>query len=254
MPSVAGKSSYRLILRISSRVDARREIYCLRKDQGFRARYAGQRFRKPEIVVRGGRFARLSVEARGCSRAQQGRELMQGRIASCLKPSMPVLLDDWLPRLLGWVDGQRVLCIPHEGKTTLDHRHCAKAGCMAHSGDHLSSCGTTAARCVAVKRSLQALCAQGGRPETMVRLVCQERGLVSGRPGVRPQPLTSQRWIPRRIASVSGSRAWQNRPLKSNGWFRLFKRWGRAPWPAICPRKTMDPQLEGLRDGLARSR
>ena len=187
------------------RVDARRDLLPA-QGPGVHRHYAGQRFRKPEIVVRGGRFARLSVEARVVRGTQQGRELMQGRIVFLLEePSMRVLLDDWLPRLFPMDGGQQFLCIPHEGKSDLDRSIARKLAAWRIPGTILSSCGTTTAPiCVAVKRSLQALCAQGGRPETMVRLVCQElEGWYLGDLAALAAALTSQRWIPRRIASVS---------------------------------------------------
>lgn len=102
---------------------------------------------------------------------------MQGRIVFLLEePSMRVLLDDWLPRLFpGWVDGQQFLCIPHEGKSDLDRSIARKLAAWRIPGDHFVVLrDNDGADCAAVKRSLQALCAQGGRPETMVRLVCQE--------------------------------------------------------------------------------
>ena len=102
----------------------------------------------------------------------------------------------------GW---SAVLCIPHEGKSDLDRSIARKLAAWRIPGDHFVVLrDNDGADCVAVKRSLQALCAQGGRPETMVRLVCQElEGWYLGDLAALAAALTSQRWIPRRIASVS---------------------------------------------------
>ncbi|WZB61935.1 cytoplasmic protein [Achromobacter xylosoxidans] len=172
---------------------------------------------------------------------------MQGRIVFLLEePSMRVLLDDWLPRLFpGWVDGQQFLCIPHEGKSDLDRSIARKLAAWRIPGDHFVVLrDNDGADCIAVKSRLQALCAQGGRPETMVRLVCQELegwylGDLAALAAAFDEPKVD---TPAHRKRFKDPDAWQNRPLKSNGWFRLFKRWGaHAPWPAICPRKTMDP-------------
>jgi hypothetical protein len=102
---------------------------------------------------------------------------MQGRIIFLLEePSMRVLLDDWLPRLFrGWVDGQHFQCVPHEGKTDLDRSIRRKLAAWRIPGDRFVIVrDNDGANCVDLKARLRALCTDGGRPQTLIRLVCQE--------------------------------------------------------------------------------
>ncbi len=102
---------------------------------------------------------------------------MQGRIIFLLEePSMKALLDGLLPRLFpGWTDGQHFQCVPHEGKSDLDRSIPRKLSAWRLPGDRFVVVrDNDSANCIDVKASLKALCAKGGRPETLVRLVCQE--------------------------------------------------------------------------------
>lgn len=102
---------------------------------------------------------------------------MQGRIIFLLEePSMKELLDDWLPRLFpGWVNGQHFQCVRHEGKSDLDRSIPRKLAAWRFPGDRFVIVrDNDGADCVALKGRLQAQCKQAGRPETLVRLVCQE--------------------------------------------------------------------------------
>lgn len=102
---------------------------------------------------------------------------MQGRVIFLLEePSMRVLLDDWLPRLFpGWVDGQHFQCIPHEGKSDLDRSIPRKLAAWRIPGDRFVIVrDNDNANCIDLKGRLRALCAEAGRPETLIRLVCQE--------------------------------------------------------------------------------
>lgn len=102
---------------------------------------------------------------------------MQGRVIFLLEePSMRVLLDDWLPRLFpGWVDGRHFQCVPHEGKNDLDRSIPRKLAAWRIPGDRFVIVrDNDNANCVDLKTRLEALCWQGGRPETLIRLVCQE--------------------------------------------------------------------------------
>lgn len=102
---------------------------------------------------------------------------MYGRIIFLLEePSMQVLLDDLLPRVFpGWVDGEHFQCVPHEGKNDLDRSIPRKLSAWRIPGDRFVVVrDNDNANCVELKARLLALCAQGGRPETLVRLVCQE--------------------------------------------------------------------------------
>lgn len=102
---------------------------------------------------------------------------MQGRIIFLLEePSMRVLLDDWLPRIFpGWVDGQHFQCVPHEGKSDLDRSIPIKLANWRIPGDRFVVVrDNDGADCIKLKAKLKALCVKAGRPETLVRLVCQE--------------------------------------------------------------------------------
>lgn len=102
---------------------------------------------------------------------------MQGRIIFLLEePSMRVLLDNWLPRIFpGWVDGQHFQCVPHEGKSDLDRSIPRKLAAWRIPGDRFVIVrDNDNAECVDLKQRLQGWCAQAGRPDTLVRLVCQE--------------------------------------------------------------------------------
>lgn len=102
---------------------------------------------------------------------------MEGRIIFLLEElSMRVLLDDWLPRLFpGWVKGQHFQCIPHEGKSDLDSSIPRKLAAWRIPGDRFVIVrDNDNANCIDLKARLRALCVQAGRPETLIRLVCQE--------------------------------------------------------------------------------
>ncbi|WP_234369539.1 hypothetical protein [Paracidovorax avenae] len=89
---------------------------------------------------------------------------------------MQVLLDDWLPRLFpGWRDGQHFQCIPHEGKSDLDRSIPRKLAAWRIPGDRFVIVrDNDNADCVDLKNKLRGLCTQGERPETLIRIVCQE--------------------------------------------------------------------------------
>lgn len=171
---------------------------------------------------------------------------MQGRIVFLLEePSMRVLLDDWLPRLFpGWVDGQQFYAYRMKARATW-------IGALRESwlpgafGDHFVVLrDNDGADCVAVKRSLQALCAQGGRPETMVRLVCQELegwylGDLAALAAAFDEPKVD---TPAHRKRFKDPDAWQKPSVEVKRLVPTFQKMGaHAPWPAICPRKTMDP-------------
>ena len=102
---------------------------------------------------------------------------MQGRIIFLLEePSMKVLLDHLLPRLFtGWVEGEHFLCIRHEGKSDLDRSIPRKLGAWRLPGDRFVIVrDNDNTDCVMLKTDLRSLCDKGGRPDTLIRLVCQE--------------------------------------------------------------------------------
>lgn len=102
---------------------------------------------------------------------------MQGRIIFLLEePSMRTLLDALLPRLFpGWVDGEHFQCVPHQGKSDLDRSIPRKLAAWRIPGDRFVVVrDTDGADCVDLKSRLSAMCAKAGRPDSLVRLVCQE--------------------------------------------------------------------------------
>ncbi len=102
---------------------------------------------------------------------------MPGRIVFLLEePSMRALLDGLLPRLIdGWVANRHFLCIPHEGKRDLDSSIARKLRAWRVPDDRFVIVrDNDGADCLVVKQSLQTLCEAAGRPDALVRLVCQE--------------------------------------------------------------------------------
>jgi hypothetical protein len=102
---------------------------------------------------------------------------MAGRVVFLLEePSMKLLLEGLLPRLVpGWVAGEHFLCVPHQGKSDLDVSIPRKLSAWQFPGDRFVVVrANDAADCVAVLKKVKNLCAAAGRPDTLVRLVCQE--------------------------------------------------------------------------------
>lgn len=102
---------------------------------------------------------------------------MQGRIIFLLEePSMKVLLDGLLPRLFpGWQEGRDFQCVPHDGKSDLDRSLRTKLRAWRVPGDRFVVVrDNDNDDCLALKARLVAVCAELGRPDTVVRLVCQE--------------------------------------------------------------------------------
>lgn len=102
---------------------------------------------------------------------------MPGRVIFLLEePSMRVLLENWLPRLFpGWIDGLHFQCIPHEGKSDLDRSIPRKLAAWRIPGDQFVIVrDNDCADCIDLKARLHGMCVKGGRPDTLIRLVCQE--------------------------------------------------------------------------------
>jgi hypothetical protein len=102
---------------------------------------------------------------------------MHGRLVFLLEePSMKQLLAGLLPRLMpGWVEGEHFLCLPHEGKSDLDRSVPRKLAAWQVPGDRFVVLrDNDAAVCEEVKARLVKLCVASGRPDTLVRLACQE--------------------------------------------------------------------------------
>jgi hypothetical protein len=86
--------------------------------------------------------------------------------------SMKVLLDDLLPRLL---PDLQFLCVPHEGKQDLEKSIPRKLRAWREPGVRFCVIrDNDGADCRSLKQALVALCAKGGREDTLVRVACQE--------------------------------------------------------------------------------
>lgn len=102
---------------------------------------------------------------------------MNGRVIFLLEePSMKMLLDGLLPRIFpGWVEKQHFLCVRHEGRSDLEKSIPTKLRGWCIPGDRFVVVrDNDNADCVDLKARLSTMCAENGRPETLVRLVCQE--------------------------------------------------------------------------------
>ena len=102
---------------------------------------------------------------------------MQGRLIFLVEePSMKVLLDGLLPRVFpGWQKGTHFMCVPHEGKSDLDKSAPRKLKEWKVPGDRFVIVrDNDNVDCVALKSRYVAICVVCGRPESVVRLVCQE--------------------------------------------------------------------------------
>lgn len=102
---------------------------------------------------------------------------MEGRLVFLLEePSMKELLEELLPRLFpGWCSGTHFLCVTHEGKTDLDRSIPRKLTAWRTPGDRFVIVrDNDTASCLDLKKKLMRSCSQSGRPDTLVRLVCQE--------------------------------------------------------------------------------
>ena len=102
---------------------------------------------------------------------------MNGRIVFLLEEaSMKFLLDDLLPRLFpGWIARQHFQCVPHEGKTDLDRSIPRKLKSWREPGVRFVVVrDNDNADCIDLKSRLVAVCNGAGRPDTLIRIVCQE--------------------------------------------------------------------------------
>ncbi len=88
------------------------------------------------------------------------------------EPSMKHLLEALLPR---WAPGLNFLCIPHEGKTDLERSIPRKLMAWNEPGTRFVIVrDNDNGDCHRLKARLRALCIQGGHPEALIRLPCQE--------------------------------------------------------------------------------
>lgn len=88
------------------------------------------------------------------------------------EPSMKVLLEGLLPRLFPGLD---FLLVPHEGKSDLEKSIPRKLKAWKDPKVRFVVVrDNDGGDCVGLKARLRALCQQAGRPDTLVRIVCQE--------------------------------------------------------------------------------
>lgn len=102
---------------------------------------------------------------------------MQGRLIFLLEePSMKSLLEGLLPRIFpGMVVGQHFQCIKHEGKSDLDTSIPRKLRSWRIVSDRFVILrDNDNANCVDLKARFIRMCQESGRPDTLIRLVCQE--------------------------------------------------------------------------------
>lgn len=85
---------------------------------------------------------------------------------------MKVLLDELLPKLF---PGLVFQCVPHEGKSDLDKSFPRKLKAWQEPGARFVLMrDNDNADCIGLKAKLVSQCTQSGKPDTLIRLVCQE--------------------------------------------------------------------------------
>lgn len=102
---------------------------------------------------------------------------MRGRIVFLLEePSMRILLEGVLPRLFpGMCARKHFLCVEHQGKSDLDVSIPRKLKNWKIPGDRFVILrDNDNAPCVDLKARFVRMCAESRRPDTLIRLVCQE--------------------------------------------------------------------------------
>ncbi len=88
------------------------------------------------------------------------------------EPSMKVFLKALLPRAF---PGLEFLCVPHEGKQDLEKSIPRKLRAWNEAGVRFVVIrDNDRDECKKVKSRLRNVCEQAGRPETVIRIACQE--------------------------------------------------------------------------------
>ena len=88
------------------------------------------------------------------------------------EPSMGILLDGMLPRMFPETVFQ---CIPHDGKRDLEKNIPRRLrGWREPGARFVILIDNDGGDCIALKQRLTRLCAQSGRDDSLVRIVCQE--------------------------------------------------------------------------------
>lgn len=89
------------------------------------------------------------------------------------EPSAKELLNGLLPRMLP--EGMSFRVIPFEGKQDLERQLVKKIrNWLQPNTSFLVLRDQDSGNCLEIKRNLQALCLQAGRPDALVRIVCRE--------------------------------------------------------------------------------
>ncbi len=84
---------------------------------------------------------------------------------------MADFLSELLPRLAPELD---FLCVPHQGKRDLEKSLTRKLRSWKMPDSFVAMRDQDSGDCHAIKASLRALCEQGRRPDSLVRIVCRE--------------------------------------------------------------------------------
>lgn len=89
---------------------------------------------------------------------------------------MALLLEGLLPRFFpGMVKGVHFLCVKHDGKNDLEKSICRKLRAWREPGVRFVVMrDNDGGNCVDLKARLAGLCADNGRGDTLIRIVCQE--------------------------------------------------------------------------------
>jgi hypothetical protein len=88
------------------------------------------------------------------------------------EPSMKALLETLLPRLF---PGLSFVLVPHEGKSDLEKSIPRKLRAWHEPGVRFVVVrDNDGGDCASLKDRLRTLCEQGGRPDTLIRIACQE--------------------------------------------------------------------------------
>ena len=105
---------------------------------------------------------------------------------------MKVMLDGLLPRLFPELS---FLCVPHEGKQDLEKSIPRKLRAWREPGVRFCVVrDNDGADCLKLKKSIAALCAEGGRTDTLVRIACQElEAWYLGAPGALAEAFQNER-------------------------------------------------------------
>lgn len=166
--------------------------------------------------------------------------------------SMEVLLNALLPRIFPEIDFQ---CVPHEGKNDLEKSIPRKIRAWREPGvQFVILRDNDRADCFATKRRLQQICSNAGRPDTLVRIVCQElEAWYLGEPGAMDEAFEDEKL--RRIGRRARFRDPDNVRQPSDELERLvlsFQKVGGARLMAqfLSRERNRSPSFQSLLSGI----